>query len=90
MSRDTILKWFAILLFVGVNLTITLAMVIAPAGSNAGPNATLYKGASLLLGLLVLWLALRQQRYALLAGFSMLQLFAFTRFAAALNTGTFG
>ncbi len=89
MTRDTIMKWFAILLFIGVNAFISLAMVIAPAGSDAGTNANLYKGASLILGLLVLWLAVRQQRYALLVAFSMLQLFAFSRFTAALNSGSF-
>lgn len=89
MTRDTILKWFAILLFVGVNLLISLSFVIAQPGSAEATNANLYKGASLILGLLVLWMALRQKRYALLAGFAMLQLFAFGRFADALNSGVF-
>lgn len=89
MTRDTILKWFAILVFLCVNIVISLAFVIARPESAEATNANLYKGASLILGLLVLWLALRQKRYVLLVAFSMLQLFAFGRFAEALNNGVF-
>lgn len=89
MTRDTILKYFAIAIFAGVNLLVSLTPVVAPDG-GAMMNANLYKGASLLLGLLVLWLALRQNRYLLLVGFAMLQLIAFTRFTATLNGGGLG
>lgn len=89
MTRDTILKYFAIAIFAGVNLLVSFTPVVAPDG-GAMMNANLYKGASLLLGLLVLWLALRQNRYLLLVGFAMLQLIAFTRFTATLNGGGLG
>lgn len=85
MTRDAIIKYAAIAIFLVVNAYISLTMVIAPAGSDAATNANLYKGASLLLGLLVLWLAVRQNRYALLVAFAMLQLLAFGSFAKALN-----
>ena len=90
MPRETLIKYCAIAIFAAVNLMVTLTPVIAPAGDAAMTNSNLYKGASLLLGMLVLWLAVRQKRYILLVGFAMLQLLAFSRFTATLNGGGLG
>ena len=90
MPRDMLVKYGAIVIFAVVNLLVTFTPVIAPPGGQTAMNANLYKGASLVLGLIVLWLAVRQNRYLLLVGFAMLQLFAFSRFSATLNSGGLG
>lgn len=80
-----LIKWGSIVLFILVNLLITLTFVIAPAGSDVGTNANLYKGASLFFGCIVLWLAYRKNNFWLLLGFTALQWITFTRVADMLN-----
>lgn len=89
-ASQPLLKWAALALFAAANMFITLAFGVAPTGSDAVTNANLYKAASLLLGLAVLWLSLRRQNYLMLVGFAVLQLLAFHRFSETLNAGAFG
>lgn len=86
MSGDhPLLKWATIILFVAANVVITLAMVIAPAGSDIATNANLYKGASFFFGCIVLWLSYRKNNFFILLVFTALQWVAFTRVMNMLN-----
>ncbi|MFI4934623.1 MAG: hypothetical protein ACHP7N_08400 [Caulobacterales bacterium] len=66
---------------VGVNLAITLSMVIARPESQVAQLAGAYRLANLLVALLALWIAIRRKWLGLLLVFALAQLAAFWLFA---------